>query len=80
MSKVYYTLKLREEAVLDGMVWEKLENGWYLSPDIPEEQAKAYLGCLGFRPFVVPAAPAAPAQAPKKTAVKKTTAKAKGGE
>ncbi|EON2339026.1 hypothetical protein ACLLKL_001996 [Escherichia coli] len=82
MSKVYFTFPLREDAMLDGVVWEKLENGWYLSPDISEAEAKAYLGLAGFRPFVVPVTPATPAAttAPKKPAAKKTTAKPKGGE
>ncbi|EIW6162810.1 hypothetical protein MF451_003807 [Salmonella enterica subsp. enterica serovar Saintpaul] len=78
MSKVYFTLPLGPLNMIDGRVWEKLDNGWYLSPDLSEEEAKAYLGCRGYRAVSIPAEPA-PIPAQKKPAAKKTTAKSKGG-
>lgn len=76
MPKVIYTLGLGPDNTLDNLIWERLDNGHYLSPDITEEQLKRYLDIPGFREIKVPAP--APAPAAKKAPAKKTTAKPKG--
>ncbi|ENW4943677.1 hypothetical protein ACFLMW_003828 [Salmonella enterica] len=78
MPKVYYTKPLGPLSTINNQVWDKLDNGWYLSPELSLEEAKALIQLEGFREVVIPAEPAP--QPAKKPAVKKTTAKPKGGE
>lgn len=77
MPKVYYSLPLGPGNSIDGKPWERIENGWYLSPELAEAEANRYLTIPGFKEIKIPKA-VAPTE-PKKTAAKKTTAKAKGG-
>ncbi|EDY2030028.1 hypothetical protein GTB64_004470 [Salmonella enterica] len=80
MPKVIYTFPLGPDRVLDCMVWEPLDNGTYLSPEITDEEAARYLTIPGFREVKLPSAPAVPKPQPvKRTPAKKIIVKPKGG-
>ncbi|EJG5414261.1 hypothetical protein NAD41_000862 [Salmonella enterica] len=80
MPKVLYTQPLGVDGVLDDMVWEPLDNGCYLSPELTEAQSARYLTIPGFREVKLPSAPSEPKAPPvKKAPAKKVIPKPKGG-
>jgi hypothetical protein len=65
MPKVIFTGELHD-GILNGLVWEQLANGHYLSPEFNEQDAAHYLSIPGFIKVKLPSQ--APIKSEKKPA------------